>query len=683
MKLPFSTNKKLHILLPSGFILVWLINLTHGTDSNWPYTLWGLFSLLCLWEQPPETQKRSTQAAICLLSCFMSLVSIFRNLFLFQPVLSLLSLFNLAMSFAGGFFAGYWLLLWLLSPRKKELLRSFQTLAGTGFVFLWAALLSPTDSRYGVYVFCAVAGVLCACHNRDRRFTLAPRHHRTVCLFSGLFALATVLSNYSLFTPLLTLPALVSCLFSLLGGFFVGYHILAAMMARLPLEPGNEDRLHPCRVFFVTFVSISVIFAAYLFSTAYPGLLSQDSCSTVEQILGIQEYNNTMPYWHTVTVQPFLRLGHSLFGTVDAGIALFHSVQILFMAACFAAVITTLYQIGVPKYALVFIGFLYGCIPYNIVYSVSLWKDVPFGGAALLFVTGLYRLIRQVGKSRKLNYFLLIAGALGFSLWRTNGWYAFLATFVVMALLAGKKQKKLLIIMALVLVLCWVLINPVLDHLSVSETNLVEAFAIPMQQVARVVACERPLSEEQTKLLSDLFWLEEVANLYNPLSVDPIKFYTFRNENIPLVTENPLTYLGLYLQLGIQYPADYLKAWINETKGYWNGGYEYWVYITAPQQEDPNFFNRIFVSWFRFLNDTEAWKLFTSVGLYVWGMIGCCMVNSLKKREELLLSIPALVLIAGLWLGTPVFCEFRYAYPLMLTMPLVACVTIYKKRDTP
>ena len=62
-------------------------------------------------------------------------------------------------------------------------------------------------------------------------------------------------------------------------------------------------------------------------------------------------------------------------------------------------------------------------------------------------------------------------------------------------------------------------------------------------------------------------------------------------------------------------------------------------------------------------------------------MIGCCGVNVLKIGEAFLLPIPMMALLVGLWLGTPVFCEFRYAYPVVLTLPFIACVTMYKKAE--
>ena len=40
-----------------------------------------------------------------------------------------------------------------------------------------------------------------------------------------------------------------------------------------------------------------------------------------------------------------------------------------------------------------------------------------------------------------------------------------------------------------------------------------------------------------------------------------------------------------------------------------------------------------------------------------------------------IIVVAILVLVVGLWLGTPVYAEFRYAYPVILTLPLLLAVT--------
>lgn len=563
-----------------------------------------------------------------------------------------------------------------------------RVLAQAVLVYAWLTVLSPlsvTDTYYSVYLLCAVAGLLCLYDNYRMQPVCSRGHSTVLVLFAALFSGAVVLANYPLFEPLSVLQNLFDAACAFGGGWVIGYQILLCMFHRLPMQPKQEARLHSGGVFALVFVSVAAIDLMYLFFALYPGVLTTDSYSTIAQILGQEAYNNVMPYWHTVTVELFVELGLQLFGDINAAVALFHSVQILFMAACFAYALVTMYQMGVPVLLMAAVYAIYAFLPHNIVYSVTLWKDIPFAGAAVLFVTAFYRLLKQIGKSQKWNEIVFVLGALGFSLWRTNGWYAFFAMTLVMMLLLRKHYRKLLVIMLVVLIFCWVLINPVLAALEVEETNFVEAFAVPMQQIARVIHYDRPLTEEETALLSEICFMDRVKELYDPQTVDPIKFNTFFYHKVDYIMEHAGEYLALYIRLGMRYPGDYLKAWVEETKGYWNGGYFYWTY-TLELEDNPygiyqspgnNLLARLYAALFRYLEKPAILQCLTSIGLHVWALIACCVICALQKRKECLLTIPILVLIAGLWLGSPVFAEFRYAYPMLLTMPVILTTTMF------
>ena len=559
-------------------------------------------------------------------------------------------------------------------------------------IYTWLTVLSPlsvTDTYYSVYLLCGALGLMCLYDNYKSRRCCDSKKQWILWLFSGWFSLAVVLANFALFEPLSVLQNLFDGLCCFAGGLCVGKAVLTYLLDRLPFAIGYPARNRAGRVFLLVFGIITLIDLMYLFFGIYPGILTTDSVTTIRQLMGDEAYNNTMPFWHTLTVRPFVKLGLAVFGNMNAAVACFHVAQILFMAGCFAFVIMTLYQIGAPLWFVVGAFCVYAFQPHNIVYAVTLWKDIPFAGATALFITSLYRLLKDVG-NKKENYAVFLLGALGFSLWRTNGWYAFLVTVMVMVFLLGRKNKRLLILMTAVLMLCWVLLNPVLALLGVSETNLVEAFAVPMQQVARVIWEGRELTPEEAGLLGEIFWLDKIPQLYDPLTVDPIKFETFRYDQVEHIRANAGEYLGLYLSLGLKYPGDYLKAWIEETKGYWNGGYFFWIYTLQMGSNpygietavEPNLIGRLFAAMFRYLEKPAFLQILTSIGLHVWALVSCTLVNILKKKEEFLLSIPLLVLIFGLWLGTPVYSEFRYAYPMFVSMPLILAVTLFAP-DTP
>ena len=555
-------------------------------------------------------------------------------------------------------------------------------------VYGWMTVLSPlsvTDTYYSVYVLCALVGLLCLCDN-FRYGRREPEQGRGLLLFfSGLFSLAVQLSNYALFEPLHVVQNLFEAALGFCGGFSIGYQILLCMCRRLPFASLIPSAIYPVRFFCLSFFSISVIDLVYLFFVQYPGILTTDSFSTIAQIVKTSMFNNTMPFWHTVTVMPFYRLGVFLFGDANGGVALFHCAQILFLSACFSYSLVTMYQGGAPRPMLVIAYGLYSLMPYNIVYSVTLWKDIPFAGAVLLFVTAFCRILRQIGKKERANYVLLSCGALGMALWRTNGWVAFLVTVIVLFLFLRKQYKRVLTLLAALLAFTWVLLNPVLDLLGVSPTNLVEAFAVPMQQVARVVANGRDLTAEEESLLSDIFWIDRMAELYDPQTVDPIKFETFRYDQVDVIKENPGNYLELYFSLGVRYPGDYLKAWIEETKGYWNGGYFFWIYTLELGENDfgivhtggDSFAAKLYAALFRYVEKLTVLQPLMSIGLHVWVLTACCVICIVKKRREGFLCVPLLVLILGLILGTPVYSEFRYAYPLIITLPLILFATVF------
>lgn len=552
------------------------------------------------------------------------------------------------------------------------------------FVYMWLANLSGTDSWFSVYLLCALGGLACLCGNYRRNAEITRGQAVWLAVFSAGFSLAVILANYPLFEPVTALLSLFNMGCCFVGGFSVGYQILLFLLTRFPMEGETGTRKHPGVVFALVFAATAAVQLMYLYFAAYPGVLTRDAVTTVEQIhSGV--YNNVMPYWHTVTVEVFLDLGMAVFGEINRAVALVLSVQILFVSACFAYVGMTLYQAGVPGCVLALVCGGYVLLPYNIAYGATMWKDIPFAAAGLLFVTAFYRILRGLGKRSWTNYVVLVLGAVGFSLWRTNGWIAFLGTTVVMLFLLRRKRRKLLVLMCAVLVLCWVMINPLLDVLGVSGSDMIEALAVPFQQMARVVANDRELTEAETALLGEAFWLDRVKELYTPETVDPIKFEAFRHDNRSYVEENLPEYGKLYLKLGLRYPGDYLKAWVEETKGYWNGGYSYWIYTRGIDTNDlglewtggDNLVSRLYGAWFRFLENPAVFQPLYSIGLQVWIVIGCLLINALKKREELLLSIPMLVLVAGLWIGTPVYAEFRYAYPVFLTVTVILCGTLF------
>ena len=550
-------------------------------------------------------------------------------------------------------------------------------------------VLFETDCYYTVHLLCGVMGIvsLTAMRFKDG-FQVTLRQNIGLLVGAVLFSGACMLANYQYFLSLNPGQKFIEAVIWLFGGICVGYSILRYMFAYTPEKDKSVKSVRAGIVFLSVFVLIAIVDLTFLFFVRYPGVLTLDSMASVREFQN-NWYSNLNPFYFTVTIELFYWLGYALFGNPNAAIAFYVCVQVLFMAACFAYCVVTLYQAGVPKWYWIAAFAAYWLQPYHIAYSVTVWKDVVFSGAALLIVTALYRILRGIGKRPWLSYVIFTVGILGLSLWRTNGWYAVLVMGILTALLLWKRNRKLVMLLGTLIVGGWILINPALDAWGVSSTDMVEAFSIPLQQIARVVYDGNPITEDEEALLEQMLDMDIVREDYTPDFADPIKWYAFRRDNLEFIREHFGEYAKLWLKMGMRYPTVYLKAWVDQTKGYWNGGYSYWIYADQVVENEfgiepirqPNAISDGFMQYFSLFESSYCYQPLISIGLHVWALFACLLVNVLHKRREALLCIPIVVLVVGLWLGTPVFAEFRYAYPVFVSMPLILGATLFAPKD--
>ena len=86
----------------------------------------------------------------------------------------------------------------------------------------------------------------------------------------------------------------------------------------------------------------------------------------------------------------------------------------------------------------------------------------------------------------------------------------------------------------------------------------------------------------------------------------------------------------------------------------------------------------IFDAIFRFAEKPDILQPLYSIGLQVWIAVSCCFVCFAQKRKEFLIALPMVILAAVLWFMTPVYAEFRYAYPMFVTCPMLLAITVFQ-----
>lgn len=559
----------------------------------------------------------------------------------------------------------------------------------TACIMAWLSNLVSTDSMVSIYVLCALIGIFALCSNYFRKPVISGKACITLLYSAFLFSVATILANYRLFSGLSDPLTLFNMGCTFLGGIVLAYDVMLCVFDRLPycVLSDSPHKYSAKTCFFVFFISIIVIDLIYLFFVQYPGIMTNDSYTQVRQILS-GEYTNHHPFWHTMIIKLCYSL--ALFFTDDINLCatLYAILQAVFLAACFAYSLTTMYQLNMPGRLIFMAWFVFALMPYNIAFSICMNKDYMFSGAVLAFSVSFYRLLKDVGASRFVNYVIFVLSGLGCCVWRSNGFIAYVICIAVFLLFCRKFRWKLLALMTAVAAFGWIMTNPMLASFNISQPDLVESLSIPVQQVARVIYDGCDLSEEDYALISRVVDIEEISELYTDWLSDPVKD-EIRSKDNAYFEAHRAEYFDLWVRLGLQYPWEYVKAWVDQTKGYWNGGYDYYIYALGVSSNDlgftdginSNFIAKIVNLIFKFCRGAIFMEPFESIGLHVWLVYILLIVNWLKGRQEMFLSVLPLAVVVTLLIATPVYSAFRYAYPVFTTYPFILAVSICKSKE--
>lgn len=552
-------------------------------------------------------------------------------------------------------------------------------------ILIWTIYLCiHTDSQPSIYILCAVCSLyllLFSGFQEDRRIL---QSRFLFPFLAVLFGLAVCAANYQVINSVpcfLLLWAGGLCVASIcLNGF---YYLIEKYSVKCRDKEAAPSQRAVRWLFFFCFFLICFINLMYLFLFRYPGCMNSDGIIQVTN--GLYDIRaNHFPYVHTLLLLVFLKVGLWFSGGLNLGIALYCCFQILFMALCFSWAVMTLYQKGIHRIFIAIAVICYAFMPYNIAYSCMVWKDVLFGGSVLLFITALLRSYCKMGRA-SVNYIFLILGGYGFALLRNNGWHALFLTFLVMVLLLRKKIWPVTGMVLLVLISTWILTHPVYDMLGVKPSEFTESLSVPVQQIARTITEDGKITEQQMEAINEVIDVETIPEKYVPRWSDPIKF----SVNHELLKGQAKRYFEIWLEIGLKNPVLYLKAWIDQTKGYWNGGYEYWIWYTTIDENWFDGYGSIFQTvlfergarWSEYLMNLfmrlSIFDAFRSIGFSVW-LIGLCFAFALKRRDYLgiILTFPVIGTILTLWVATPVFSEFRYAYAVFTCLPFLMIITI-------
>lgn len=411
----------------------------------------------------------------------------------------------------------------------------------------------------------------------------------------------------------------------------------------------------------------------------YPGIMTPDSINQFEQVLGLIPYSNHHPWVHTLVFGFFYRLGYALTGDMVRAVSVYTFFQMCLLAGSIGYFISTLRANRIRPFVLLLITGFYALIPYHAVFSVTIWKDIPFAAAVLLFSCSILRLSVRSNINAQ-NLFLFTISGVMICLFRSNGWYAFL--FSLPFLLFGFRGKAKAIYPLLFLILCCAAIvkYPVMRAFQVEQPDFIESVSIPMQQITAVICNDRPLTAEETALIEEVVDLTYIHELYNPGFADNIKELVRAGDQDYLVAHKK-DFFRLWLHLGLRYPGDYLTAYVNQTYGYW---YPDSFYLVAEAEgvsatnlgvsHTPLIGGPLVVKGkeiaIKLGSMVPIYGTLWSMGVACWVLLFCiCVVIIRREYCKLICYLPSVALLLTVLIATPVATEFRYVYFMVVCLP--------------
>ena len=172
-------------------------------------------------------------------------------------------------------------------------------------------------------------------------------------------------------------------------------------------------------------------------------------------------------------------------------------------------------------------------------------------------------------------------------------------------------------------------------------------------------------------LISRVIDIDKVPELYLDYLSDPIKAAI----DDQYLSTHKREFFDIWISIGRRYPKEYLKAWIDQTRGYWNAGYDVAPYtygVFANNLGIKGIMKNCIYLYYMQLFRLPALRPLLSIGLYFWIICVLLTYNYLKKNKDVYyLIIPILAIWVSLLIASPAFSEVRYIYALFTCFPLI------------
>lgn len=410
----------------------------------------------------------------------------------------------------------------------------------------------------------------------------------------------------------------------------------------------------------------------------FPGNLPWDAGTSIAWFLGIDRSEVNNPWFQNLLMGAFYKAGEGI-GAPALGTYLYCWGQMLLEAWVLSRVIGWLAEhIGAGKWAYLLI--LFFALPVFPIYAFMMGKDSSYALAMLWMVFLLVRwaVEREAFEAKKGNIAWLTALPVILGLLRNLGGVIPLIVFAVLALMKLKKAGILPALLSALLLFVFTFAVPKLA--GIPDGQIREQMSMPLQTVGYYVQ-EHPdeVTDEEKEIISKVVDYDVLAENYTPAIADPVKN---RAEFTP---ETRTEFLRMWRGMLAKHPGTILEGWrrstdlyfsftqISTVKSHYFIGVSYDPVLQEQlgirNWEQGNYLAK--GAYYVSMNIPEL-RTLQLPGLYSWItilMTLCALV--FRRIRKFLPGCILLLMVLGACLLSPVNGYFRYAYPMILPLPII------------
>lgn len=556
---------------------------------------------------------------------------------------------------------------------------------------IWILSLKNSIANKKIYLFCVILAFVSTVFDYEIKDIIQNSlgsKTKSRQFFIPAFILATMVTvaNWNLYRGDHENVIVIYLVTVLVSGIYVFYKAilgLYALYVRTDFTPKKYTKYQRLSVFVLAFVLCFVVDILFLFLVADPGIVTNDSLAQINNIL-TGEYSNHHPVFNTIVIKLFIDIALSLGMDISIGILFFCIFQSIFMSLIYAYCVETMCEMGMNKYVLAIVTLFYALVPYNFVYSNTLTKDTMFAGFALLLVISLFRIREQLGR-KNLSMVLLFMSSVGFILFRTNGYYAYIVLIIVLILVQFERKREILYIVLSSFVVAFILRGPVLEVFNVVQPDTAESLSIPLQQIGRYVKEGGILSDEEREYLDSIMDVDRIDEEYKDWISDPMKNLVRNAGGNSVIEADKVEFIKTWLSLGLKSPVLYMDAWVDMTRAYYNSSYsngsifEIGV-IDNDVGIDTNVRSEGLKNAIVKCDSLMQGKAITGLGLCLWILVILLCFSLMNNNYGFLESVLYIAIVLTLLIATPVGNSFRYVFPVLVGVPFVMVELVFLKR---